>query len=70
MNIQFHRDMEVPAVYDYEIYFNGQHVGRINQYASEYSVSLKLGTKNWSAHIHPTLEAAQNFVRDIIKDNN
>ena len=69
MNIQFHKDREVTAFDEYDIYFNGRHVGRISNYGDQWSVSLKLETKNWSAHIYPTLEAAQNFVRETIRDN-
>lgn len=69
MNIQFRKDFEVKAFDEYDIYFNGRHVGRISQRGSQWSVSLSLATKSWSAHMHPTLEAAQDFVRETIKDN-
>jgi hypothetical protein len=69
MNIQFHKDIEVKAFDAYDIYLNGQHVGRITQSGNEWSVSLTLPTKAWSAHMYPTLEAAQEFVRQTIKDN-
>lgn len=69
MNIRFNRDFEVKAFEEYDIYLNGRHIGRINQYGKQWSVSITLPTKSWSAHIHPTLEVAQNFAREILEEN-